>query len=1075
MSSICDSSQTTATGNGVEVNFNFDFEYLLTTDVKVALLQNGAWVQQPFETYTVDGSSDPSKVIFDTAPPASSEANIKIYRETGLLELPATFFPGSAIRAQDLNDNFKTLQYSQQEIECIYRQLGIDNIDPDQVITNQEVQDGIISEGDWDDRSIATAGAIKNMWNVYSGSQPPGVYYAGKMWFQPAPVGSDQYLRIYDGSSWEIISTTVSGSTPFEPKEVIFVNNKGSDSNTGTSPQNAVATIKKALEIANKEQTKAAVNVSTATYNKTTGAVQVTTSTAHTLVQGNSVRLTPIKWECTVDGTAGEETYPKGTGADYVVQRVVDSTNFEIYVGPSAYEHTYKSAQGGTPTATPLDTYEGDGKIISVAAGIYAEELPLQMEAKNLSIIGNSLRNTYVHPAVPNDNTYDPFVPKDDSNELKVMFEMTSGSYITGLTLAGMKAKGATRNNPLDNDATYGLPTKQGWVAAFLGETANDEAPIITKSPYIQNCTNFADNSIDNRILSQTNYNNGTGFNPDFLGGEGGDITSAPTGGGILCNGDTPAKTSPLRSFVVDSFTQVALDGPGILCTNLGYAQLVSFFGTFCHYHAKARNGGILNLSNCTTDFGRYGLIADGRSDVIFTGKVKTKVDKGTGGDQQQIVKVGTAVYNSSEGSLEIEPATALTTAVSAGTLVKLQFLKFTKTGSPDKFIPDSYNREYAVISGDNTKFKITVGAQELTGYTYTANSGDLLVPTSGTNGPVPSTAITIDNLGDPSTDWAAPRTTTPGSTMIMRTGTGTGTDPYIYYPIESATAGSGGEFTVIVYSPLNNFNKSNLGFINDVPAGQTVSFYLQSYISTGGHTMEYVGSGCNYSSHPDYGGVPQEINQAVELGGETTPAALTPYNSGRIWLSSTDQDGKFKVGDTFSVNQKTGQIFIDPTVIVQPPLEVNDNLDVGPYSIYTSFGTNTNIQIAPKGTGSLIIGNTSTVTTGGTAPTNQSTNSIMGPLMERSIEVDDDDNIVQNKNFDVVTQEDIGYDADEVPVGTLLGQLAYTNTAPSVGVSETVPLPNEIKFSVNSSDELTISFTKPNGTTVTSAAITLS
>ena len=65
---------------------------------------------------------------------------------------------------------------------------------------------------------------------------------------------------------------------------------------------------------------------------------------------------------------------------------------------------------------------------------------------------------------------------------------------------------------------------------------------------------------------------------------------------------------------VVDAYTQINLDGPGVLCTNNGYAQLVSFFGTFCHYHAKALNGGQLNLSNCVTDFGRFGLIADGRS-----------------------------------------------------------------------------------------------------------------------------------------------------------------------------------------------------------------------------------------------------------------------------------------------------------------------------------------------------------------------------------------------------------------------------------------------------------------------------
>ena len=76
----------------------------------------------------------------------------------------------------------------------------------------------------------------------------------------------------------------------------------------------------------------------------------------------------------------------------------------------------------------------------------------------------------------------------------------------------------------------------------------------------------------------------------------------------------TSSSSSPLRSMVVDSFTQINLDGPGALVCNNAYAQFVSFFGTFTHYHCKSLNGGRVNLSNCTTDYGRYGLIADGKS-----------------------------------------------------------------------------------------------------------------------------------------------------------------------------------------------------------------------------------------------------------------------------------------------------------------------------------------------------------------------------------------------------------------------------------------------------------------------------
>ena len=348
-------------------------------------------------------------------------------------------------------------------------------------------------------------------------------------------------------------------------------------------------------------------------------------------------------------------------------------------------------------------------------------------------------------------------------------------------------------------------------------------------------------------------------------------------------------------------------------------------------------------------------------------------------------------------------------------------------------------------------------------GYTYKADSGDLLVPTGGTNGPKPSTLITVDTFGNRSPLWQAPRAVVPGSTMLMEAGG-------VLYPIVNATPKSSTdktEFVIEVYSPLNAFDKSNRGFVEDVPDGDTIKFYLQSYISTGGHTMEFVGSGTDYRSHPDYGGVPVVTNQTVELGGTdltSTAPQLVPYNGGRVWLSSTDQDGNFNVGDTFQVNQKTGQIYIDPSVIVQPPLKIQENLDMGPWSIYTTYGTDTNLNLAPKGDGGLVIGGD--VKTDGSAPVGPSTAPIIGPVKERS----------QNdgKDYDVVTQEDLGYDADEIPVSGLLGKLAFTDTPSVVGVSDSAPLPNELKFSVSGAT-LTISFQPPGGGAVQTTTLTLS
>ena len=83
---------------------------------------------------------------------------------------------------------------------------------------------------------------------------------------------------------------------------------------------------------------------------------------------------------------------------------------------------------------------------------------------------------------------------------------------------------------------------------------------------------------------------------------------------------------SPLRSFVADSFTQVNQGGPGHLVINLGYAQFVSCFTTFCTYSYKAVAGGFTNISTSVTDFGNYGLVSAGYWPVaISSGTVSQK------------------------------------------------------------------------------------------------------------------------------------------------------------------------------------------------------------------------------------------------------------------------------------------------------------------------------------------------------------------------------------------------------------------------------------------------------------------
>ena len=109
---------------------------------------------------------------------------------------------------------------------------------------------------------------------------------------------------------------------------------------------------------------------------------------------------------------------------------------------------------------------------------------------------------------------------------------------------------------------------------------------IITKGPYIRNCTNFIPDSIGARI---------DGFNAD--------------------EGDQINRIGVQGSFNVDSYTQYNQGGIGVSVSNGAYCQLVSLF-TICNDIAvSASGGGQLDLTNSNSSFGTRGLIAFGRAD----------------------------------------------------------------------------------------------------------------------------------------------------------------------------------------------------------------------------------------------------------------------------------------------------------------------------------------------------------------------------------------------------------------------------------------------------------------------------
>ena len=108
------------TGDGVTTLFTFTFPILSESDVYVSLYNKDTYEYEVQTRDTQWSFANATTVEFVTAPPVctvdgESIANVLIFRSTSVCPLPAEFYPGSAIRAQDLNNNFELLQYAVAE------------------------------------------------------------------------------------------------------------------------------------------------------------------------------------------------------------------------------------------------------------------------------------------------------------------------------------------------------------------------------------------------------------------------------------------------------------------------------------------------------------------------------------------------------------------------------------------------------------------------------------------------------------------------------------------------------------------------------------------------------------------------------------------------------------------------------------------------------------------------------------------------------------------------------------------------------------------------------------------------
>jgi hypothetical protein len=540
-------------GDGSTTDYNIPFRYIKQAEVKVTI--NGvATTAFTFPTAGTIRLTDPTN-------PDTNNATIRVFRETDVSDLKAEFFAGSAIKAEDLNDNFKQNNYAVEEL----RESTWD-FDTETIKTNET----------WSsvDTQIATTAAVDNRIDAKIDTAIT------------SDIGTDGTgITVTDDGDGTITLGLGSGGIDLDrinPNNIL----NAQEQLTATPSDLEIYTARAASERHDNY-----VQVPTpSTVGRTVGQFWFQPDDDQTLHIWNGSSWRPV--------TSG------GTFTSLQKVIYVDGNNGDDAADGHRISSPMRTIKAAV-NAINADAENGDGSVILVSPGIYQEIAPIDIQRRDVSIIGASIRNTVVHPTP---NTQDQ--EGEDglgANTDGALFRVNSGTYLANMTFTGMKASGTRgESGSLWEDATYGLPANQGWNVAFYPNA------MIVKSPYIQNCTNFSDSEIDNSNLNW--------YGSSQTQGRAGDTTSEMTGGGLLIDGSVPHPNSPLRSIVCDSYTHTGLNAPGIFVTNNGYCQATSSYAFFNHFHIACLNGGQANLAASTSDFGDFSIIADGKSpSAIFT------------------------------------------------------------------------------------------------------------------------------------------------------------------------------------------------------------------------------------------------------------------------------------------------------------------------------------------------------------------------------------------------------------------------------------------------------------------------
>lgn len=727
------------------------------------------------------------------------------------------------------------------------------------------------------DRQLAvTPGTDETVWSAIAvGSETNVMTQSGDMIYNnPSLTGA----RLDLGPAGSIL--TSNGTIPEwrldeGTKNVLYVAPTGNDSNPGSKTL-PYKTIKAALAAATSGDVLNFSNITGGTGG--TGDVYEVSQASHGSTSGSGTGFTA---RITLDGS----TVP---------------TASDIYItnGGSGYANgdtiTISSGIGSNSSITLTIDATGFGDVIWVKGGTYREQLPLVVPA-GVSVRGEALRAVEVRPASGSSSTIATVskattVSGATDGTYRYKHPTTATGSGAGLVVNVTVSSGAVNDvtvyhggyNYAVND-TATLTTAQigcggtGTVTITVVSLEDNNASYMW---LMNNATNLRLMTLRGMTGTSTHLNANTdhgGAVVASLDPEGSITTQSPylqdmtsvngSAVGIKIDGLLHTSASSNKSILATHFTQINSDGIGIWAHGNGRAEMVSCFTYYCNKSYWATEGGFIRGLNGSSCYGEYGAVADGQL------AAETPVNVLGNGEQ---LKYNATTFGGSATESDIASTIAINgsgTATISGASATATILRYNTTLDYLHII----NRSGNFVQGET----VTITKEDSSTFTVELDGsfGDSTAAQQGQVGPL----IAVKS-----------GTTALSSSGLIKVGAnikfaGNST----YYRISAVTEENTTNETATVR--VTEYITSAGGAIEDGESANVTQNF--SNVRLTGHDFLDVGTGDIITTN--YPGTPtQSASQEDEVD---------ELNGGRVYYVSTDQEGDFRVGDLFRIQQATG------------------------------------------------------------------------------------------------------------------------------------------------------------------------